>query len=145
MIDEEDDEEILKKKRSLKSVLKSLVLIGLIGIGVLFIYLGYPDPTVSLIIGFFCICLATSILQMKKESKDPVRQTLTILKCNSCGAVKVRNYESGDFIFKSTDACDECDGYMQINQIYSVKLKKTKDKSKELEKDKAKLKQTIEI
>ena len=145
MIDEEDDEEILNKKRSLKSVLKSLALIGLVLIGVLFIYIGYPDPTVSLMIGFFCICLATSILQMKKEPKDPVRQTLTILKCNSCGAIKVRNYESGDFIFKSTDACDECDGYMQINQIYSVKLKKVKDKSNELEKDKAKLKQTIEI
>ncbi|NVM45620.1 MAG: hypothetical protein HWN79_11960 [Candidatus Lokiarchaeota archaeon] len=145
MIDEEDDEEILKKKRSLKSVLKSLVLIGLVLIGVMFIYIGEPDPTVSLMIGFFCICLATSILQMKKEPSDPVRQTLTILKCKSCGAIKVRNYESGDFIFKSTDTCDECDEPMQVNQIYSVKLKKAKDKSNKLEKDKEELKQTIEI
>ena len=145
MIDEEDDEEILKKKRSLKSVLKSVVLIGLVLIGVMFIYIGEPDPTVSLMIGFFCICLATSILQMKKEPSDPVRQTLTILKCKSCGAIKVRDYESGDFIFKSTDACDECDEPMQVKQIYSVKLKKVKDKSNKLEKDKEELKQTIEI
>ena len=35
MIDEEDDEDILKKKRSLKSILKNLVLMGFIGVGVL--------------------------------------------------------------------------------------------------------------
>lgn len=145
MIDEEDDEEILKKKRSLKSILKNLALIGLVAIGVIFMYMGEPDPTVNLMIGFFFICLATSILQMKKNPSDPVRQTLTILKCNSCGAVSVRNYESGDFIFKSTEVCTKCNKLMQINQIYSVKLKKAKDKNKKLEKDKEALKQTIEI
>ena len=145
MIDEEDDEEILKKKLSWKSVLKNLVLIVLIGIGVMFMYIGEPDPTVNLMIGFFFICLATSILQMKKSPKDPLRQTLTILKCNSCGAIKVRNYENGDFIFKSTEVCTKCNKLMQINQIYSVKLKKAKDKNKKLEKDKEALKQTIEI
>lgn len=145
MIDEEDDEEILKKKLSWKSVLKNLVLIALLAIGVLFMYIGEPDPTVNLMIGFFFICLATSILQMKKPPKDPVRQTLTILKCISCGAVKVRNYESGDFIFKLLGTCEKCNDPMEINQIYSVKLKKAKSKDTKLEKEKEKLSQTIEV
>jgi len=143
MIDEEDDEEILKKKRSLKSILKNLVLIGFIAIGVLFMYIGGPDPTLNLIIGFTFICLGTSIIQMKKGPSDPVKQTLTILKCKSCGTINVRNYESGDFIFKSAGVCDKCNESMEITQIYSVKLKKVKNKEDKLEKEK--LKQTIEI
>jgi len=145
MIDEEDDEDILKKKRSLKKILKNLVLMGLIGIGVLFIGSGGPDPTLNMVIGFTFICLGTTIIQMKKGSSEPVRQTLTILKCKSCGAIKVRNYESGDFIFKSAGICEKCNESMEINQIYSVKLKKSKNKGSKLEKNKEKLKQTIEI
>ena len=145
MIDEEDDEEILKKKRSLKSILKNLVLICFIAIGVLFMYIGGPDQTTNLIIGFTFICLGTSIIQMKKPPSDPVRQTLTILKCKSCDAVEVRNYENGDFTFKSSGACNECNESMEIIQIYSVKLKKAKEKNKKLEKDKETLKQSIKV
>jgi hypothetical protein len=145
MIDEEDDEDILKKKRSLKKILKNLVLMGLIGIGVLIMNIGGPDPTLNMVIGFTFICLGITIIQMKKGSSEPVRQTLTILKCKSCGAIKVRNYESGDFIFKSAGICEKCNESMEINQIYSVKLKKSKNKDSKLEKNKEKLKQTIEI
>jgi len=145
MIDEEDDEDILNKKRSLKKILKNLVLMGFIGIGVLFMYMGGPDPTLNLVIGFTFICLGTTIMQMKKGPSEPVRQTLTILKCKSCGAIKVRNYESGDFIFKAAGICDKCNESMKINQIYSVKLKKSKNKGSKLEKGKEKIKQTIEI
>jgi hypothetical protein len=145
MIDDEDDEDILKKKRSLKKILKNLVLMGLIGIGVLIMNIGGPDPTLNMVIGFTFICLGITIIQMKKGSSEPVRQTLTILKCKSCGAIKVRNYESGDFIFKSAGICEKCNESMEINQIYSVKLKKSKNKDSKLEKNKEKLKQTIEI
>ena len=145
MIEEEDDEEILKKKRSLKKILKNLVLMGFIAIGVLFMYIGGPDPTLNLFIGFTFVCLGVTIIQMKKSPSDPVRQTLTILKCKSCGIIKVRNYESGDFIFKSAGICDKCNESMEITQIYSVKLKKSKIKGSKLEKDKEKVKQTIEI
>jgi hypothetical protein len=145
MIDDEDDEDILNKKRSLKKILKNLVLMGLIGIGVLIMNIGGPDPTLNMVIGFTFICLGITIIQMKKGSSEPVRQTLTILKCKSCGAIKVRNYESGDFIFKSAGICEKCNESMEINQIYSVKLKKSKNKDSKLEKNKEKLKQTIEI
>ena len=145
MIDEEDDEDILKKKRSLKKILKNVVLMGVIGIGVLLMYIGGPDPTINLMVGFTFICFGATLIQMKTSPKDPVRQTLTILKCKSCGAIKVRNYESGDFIFKSAGICDKCNESMEINQIYSVKLKKSKNKDSKLEKDKEKVKQTIEV
>jgi hypothetical protein len=145
MIDDEDDEEILNKKRSLKSILKNLLLLGLILIGVLFMYIGGPDQVFNMVIGFTFICLGTTIFQMKKKPSDPIRQTLTILKCNSCGAVKVRNYEDGDYIFKSMGSCDKCNSSMEIDQIYSVKLKKAPKKDAKLEENKSKLTDTIKV
>jgi hypothetical protein len=82
---------------------------------------------------------------MGKNTSDPIRQTLTILKCKSCSAIKVRNYENGDFIFKSMGSCDKCKNSMKIDQIYSVKLKKSRKKDDKLEKSKKKLLETIEV
>jgi len=145
MIDEEDDEDILNKKRSWKKILKNVLLIGLIGIGVLFMYLGGPNQITNMVVGFTFICLGTSIFQMGKNVSDPIRQTLTILKCKSCSAVKVRNYEDGDFVFKSMESCDKCKISMEIHQIYSVKLKKSRKKEEKLEKSKNQLAKTIEV
>ncbi|MHA1241015.1 MAG: hypothetical protein ACTSQU_09490 [Promethearchaeota archaeon] len=152
MIDEEDDEDILNKKRSLKSTLKKLLLFGLILIGVLFMYIGGVDQVFNMVIGFTFICLGTTLLQMGKNTSDPIRQTLTILKCKSCSAIKVRNYEDGDFVFKSMEyqekskgSCDKCNNSMEIDQIYSVKLKKSRKKDDKLEKSNKKLLETIEV
>ena len=145
MIDEEDDEDILNKKRSLKSILKNLLLIGLIAIGVLFFYIGGPDPVFNTTIGFIFICIGTSIFQMGKNPSDPIRQTLSILKCKSCGAIKVRNYEDADFIFKAMGSCEKCNSSMEIDQIYSVKLKKSPKKDSKREEMKNKLAETIEV
>ncbi|MHA1805902.1 MAG: hypothetical protein ACTSU4_15410 [Promethearchaeota archaeon] len=126
MIDEEDEEEILKKKISFKSVLKNIVIIILIIIGALFIYLGiFPDQMTNFMVGFTLICIGTTILQLPKRMQEPLRQTLTILTCNICGITKVRNFQAGDFVFKKTeDNCEKCHKPLQIKQIYSVKLKK---------------------
>ena len=145
MIDEEDDEDILNKKRSLKSLLKNLLLIGLIAIGVLFMYIGGPDQVFNMVVGFGFICLGTTLFQLGKNTSDPIRQTLTILKCKSCGAIKVRNYEDGDFIFKSMGSCEKCNNSMEIDQIYSVKLKKSRKKDDKLEKSKKELLETVEV
>jgi len=145
MIDEEDDDEILNKKRSLKSILKNLLLIGLIAIGVLFMYIQGPDQIFNMVVGFGFICLGTTLFQLGKNTSDPIRQTLTILKCKSCSAIKVRNYEDGDFIFKSMESCEKCNNSMEIDQIYSVKLKKSRKKDDKLEKSKKELLETIEV
>ena len=64
MIDEEDDDEdILKKGFTLKSALKNLVVIFFILLGAMFIYLGYgPDQWSNLFIGFFLICIGTTVM-----------------------------------------------------------------------------------
>lgn len=125
MIDEEEDDEILKKGVSFKKVLKNVVLIGLIIIGALFIYMGGTDQMTNFFLGFSLICIGSTLIQIQKQEEEPTRQTLSILKCEKCEVTKVRNYESGDFVFKIVDSCENCDNTMKIKQIYSVKLKKS--------------------
>lgn len=125
MIDEEDEEEILKKKMSLKSVLKNLLLVLLIIIGALFIYLGNNENQMTnFFLGFSLICVGSTLIQFHKPPSEPIRQTLTILKCSICNLTQVRNYKHGDYVFKQDEFCEKCNEQMEIKQIYSVKLKK---------------------
>ena len=133
MIDDEDEEEILKKKISLKSVLKNILLVVLIIVGALFIYLGGQNQVSNFFIGFTLICIGSSLIQMQRKEPEPTRQTLTILKCQNCDLTKVRNYQERDFVFKEVEACTSCGGMMKIIQIYSVKLKKKSKRKQEKE------------
>jgi len=140
MIDDEDEDEILKKGVSLKSVLKNLLLILLIIIGALFIYLASgTNQVTNWFIGFSLICLGSTLIQIQKRQSEPIMQTLSILKCNVCGITKVRNYQHGDYVFREIETCNDCDEAMLIDQIYSVKLKKPAVAKKE-EKVKSKTK-----
>ena len=131
MIEEEDDEDILKKGVTFKSVLKNLFLIFIIILGGLFIYLGIgPDEISSWMIGFVLICFGATLMQIQKPPSEPTRQTLTILTCKLCGLNKVRNYEKGDYIFKKKDHCEKCEDFMEIQQIYSVRLKQPTEENK---------------
>ena len=146
MIDEENEEEILNKGISLKTIVKNILVIGLIVLGALFVYLGiFPDQTTNFMVGFTFICIGTTILQVPKRVQEPLRQTLTILTCNICGITKVRNFQIGDFVFKKTeDQCSKCNENMQIKQIYSVKLKKNVkiEEKKESKKEEKEITQT---
>ena len=140
MIEEEDDEEILRKKTiTVKSALKHLAVLFFIVLGALFMYLGFgPDQWTNFFIGFMLICFGTTIMQIQKQSPEPLRQTLTILACSLCGLTKVRNFESGDFVFNKKGKCDKCNDSMEIKQIYSVKLKKQTEPKKKQESPKLK-------
>ena len=141
MIDEEDeDEEILKKGLSFKSALKTLLVVLLVMVGAYFMYLGFGLGQMSyFFLGILFLCLGTTLMQMQKEKKDPLRQTLTILTCTLCNLTLVRNYKSGDFIFNKLDKCSKCNGLMEIKKIYSVKLKKSQPPIKKQETKKTKM------
>ncbi len=130
MIEEEDDEDILKKGVTLKSLLKNLISLTFIILGAVFIYAGIGDKITSWSIGFMMICFGSTLIQWQKSPVEPIRQTLTILICNLCGLTKVRNYEKGDFVYRQMGKCSECDESMKIKQIYSVRLKKPTEPNK---------------
>ena len=140
MIEDEDDEDVLKKGITLKSALKNLFVIFLIILGAIFIYFGiFPDQMTNFMIGFMLICFGSTIIQIPKQESEPIRQTLTILACNLCSITKVRNFETGDFVFKVKDQCNKCNGSMEIKQIYNVRLKKPTEPNKKQEEKTKKL------
>ncbi|MFX1363407.1 MAG: hypothetical protein ACFFCE_10335 [Promethearchaeota archaeon] len=144
MIEEEDDEDVLKKKITLKSVLKNILLILLMVLGGIFIYLDIGLDTVSSwTIGIMLMCLGLSLVQIQKTPPEPIRQTLSILICNLCGLTKVRNYEKGDFVFKRLDKCEKCNDLMEIKDIYSVRLKSPTEKNKGQESNRDSQKENI--
>ena len=126
MIDDEDDNAILEKGVSTKSVLKNIMIIGMILMGAYLIYSGNtPETSQNVFIGFMLICFGATLMQVQKPDPEPFRQTLSILSCTLCGLVRVRNYSDGDFVYKTTkDHCTECDKTMEIQSIYSVRLKR---------------------
>lgn len=125
MIEEEEDEDVLERDISWKKVLKHIVVVALLILGVVIIYGGIgPDQITNFFMGFTLVCIATSILQFPQKEEEPLKQTLTILKCNKCDLTQVRHYEDGDYVYKINGSCDECAGTMYISKIYSVKLKK---------------------
>ena len=130
MIEEEDDEDILKKGISFKSVLKNLISLIFIILGAVLIYAGIGDQITSWSFGFMMICFGATLIQWQKSPVEPIRQTLTILICSLCGLTKVRNYEKGDFVYRQMGKCSECDESMKIKQIYSVRLKKPTEPNK---------------
>jgi hypothetical protein len=132
---DEDDEEILNKGVSSKTVFKTIFIVLMIILGAMFIYIGiFPEPMINFMIGFTLICFGTTIIQLPSQPSEPIRQTLTILTCALCGITKVRNYEQGDFVFKTTEPCSQCKDSMLVKQIYSVKLKKPTEPNKKEDK-----------
>ena len=135
MIDDEDDEDILKKKLTWKSILKNLFVIVAIIFGAFLIYSGStPQTSYNTYIGFMLICTASMLVQVQKPPPEPIRQTLSILACRICGLVKVRNYQDGDYVFRETGTCSQCNKSMEITQIYSVRLKRPTEETKKEEK-----------
>ena len=91
---------------------------------------GSENAAGSMFFGIILMCLTTTLMVPQEKTEKPVRQTLTISKCEKCGLTKVKDYEEGDYVLKITEKCNKCDVSLKIVEVYSVKLKE-KDKSKE--------------
>ena len=127
MIDEELDEDILNKKRSKKSVLKTVVTLLLIIVGVIILSVGNAlGITAMYWVGIIIVCMSSCLINIRKTPKDPQTQTLSVVRCDKCNYTKVQDYKQGEFIFKEVDKCPKCDGMLRVQEIYSVKLKKEK-------------------
>ena len=74
----------------------------------------------------------------KLPEEDSLRKTLSVLNCENeeCGTRKVRDYEDGDFVFKTGGICPECNSNSNIIEIYSIKLKPDSEQKKQKKKEK---------
>jgi len=131
MIDEEEDdvENLLKRKISWKAILKGFFGLIMLGGAVLLIQFSRSEEGINYTYFFLAItlmCVASSIMVPIPERKKEVRHTISLLKCEKCGSLRVQDYMDGDFVYKDTETpCKQCSGNYKIHEVYSLKLKST--------------------
>ena len=64
------------------------------------------------------VYLATQLLRRPQTKKTPPK-ILTTLECNNCGLKTIRGFASGDYIFKTGEACPKCEGRVLVTAIYA--------------------------
>ncbi|MFQ5836478.1 MAG: hypothetical protein ACE5HG_01345 [Candidatus Bathyarchaeia archaeon] len=83
-----------------------------------------------MLIGFIGLALsAYMLLQTKRKSlrvafKMP--KVITTILCQKCGFKNIRDFQRGDYIFKETEPCPECNEKMMIASIYREVKEKEK-------------------
>ncbi|MEM1657912.1 MAG: hypothetical protein QXK94_02635 [Candidatus Jordarchaeales archaeon] len=59
-------------------------------------------------------------------------KTISVLRCNNCGAYIVREFEIGDYVFKKEGECNKCNaGNYFIESIFETPLRKAKERGKD--------------
>ncbi len=127
MIEEEEDPLEKDKKEVLKKVLKNVGGAAMIILSMVLFYGIIPlDATLGVWLAPVLCCIGSFLIQDIEKSEEPLRQTLTILRCDNCDTTLVRHYQEDDYIYKQReeDICKQCNNKMTIEKIYSVKLKK---------------------
>jgi hypothetical protein len=129
-VDENDIEELLKSKISWKNILKIVILIIFVVVVVYFSVSGvFPSDFYIYVIVFLCIVGGAILISLDHE-EDVNKQTVSSLKCLKCDFQRINSYNNGDYIFKIMEKCSNCDGNLQIAEIYSVKLAEKQKKEK---------------
>jgi hypothetical protein len=115
--------------------LVTLLAIVVIGIFSLFsLYLGFRSYEVEKVDqAFYYILIGTtgfaamgfmffrsrSVVQSKLDA--PKADVITTLECPKCGLKTVRDFQRGDYVFRSDIPCTRCDGQMVITRVHRRK------------------------
>jgi excinuclease UvrABC ATPase subunit len=54
----------------------------------------------------------------------PVSRTVSVIKCYKCQYAEVRDFQKGDYMYKTVGKCKDCQGDMYIRSIYTVPIQK---------------------
>ena len=110
----------------------SLAVVVVIGISsLLFLWLGFqaygsenPDQANLYIVvgtaGLAAIGYMFFRTKAVSSQKSPVEkaEVVTILECPSCDLKRVRDFQRGDYVYKSDEPCTRCEGTMTIMGIH---------------------------
>lgn len=81
----------------------------------------------TLILGFFMFTLFFSFISAARAApaQNPIFRTVTVSKCSKCEYTEVRDFQKGDYIYKTLGKCKDCSGEMYIRSIYTIPVQKT--------------------
>ncbi|MBS7287508.1 MAG: hypothetical protein KIH01_01845 [Candidatus Freyarchaeota archaeon] len=111
-----------------------LVLVGVVAAligGYLFYYgltqwLDFQRGTYLMYSFLVLVLLVYVFLALPREKRIQLTaKTVSVLRCNQCGAFVVREFERGDYVFKEEGGCRKCgSGTCFIEEIFETSLRK---------------------
>lgn len=131
---EKEIEDILKNETPWKGILKAIFVF--LSMGTAYIIITYfPD---WFLMAILLICFTAILMIPDLPDLEIKRQTLSVLKCENkeCGTRKVKDYEDGEFVFKTGGICPKCNSNFKIIEIYSIKPKEDSKQKKQKKKKK---------
>ena len=77
------------------------------------------------------------LISIDDEDEDN-KMTISVLTCRNCSFKKMHRFADGDFVYQLKGKCPECDGDLQITEIYAVKLAEELEEKEEKKKKETK-------
>jgi hypothetical protein len=113
--------------KGIRVVFIILALVFLI-FGLPYLFMGFQTGDYfSMILGFFMFTLFFSFISAARTAQvqAPLFRTVTVSKCTNCEYTEVRDFQKGDYVYKTIGKCKDCKGEMYIRSIYTVPVQKT--------------------
>lgn len=128
---EADLKKVLKFKISWLKVLRWILILVIAGT-IIYIIVGgdLPSDIFVYLLLIACIIGAAVLIAIDDEDEDN-KLTISVQKCLKCNVQTTHRFVGGDFVFQLKGKCPDCDGDLQINEIYSVKLKEEMEEKKD--------------
>ena len=83
-----------------------------------------------MLIGFIGLSLSAYMLLQTKRMPSRITfempRVITTILCQKCGFKNIRDFQRGDYIFKETEPCPECNEKTMIASIYREVKEKEK-------------------
>ena len=129
-------EKVEPPTRKISSFSLAMILITVV-LSVIALFLGLTiyesqDPTALsyMLIGFIGLAISAYLLFQTKRKPSRVAfempQVITTILCQKCGFKNIRDFQRGDYIFKETELCPECNEKTMIASIYREVKEKEK-------------------
>jgi len=129
-------EKVEPPTRKISSFSLAMILITVV-LSVIALFLGLTiyesqDPTALsyMLIGFIGLAISAYLLFQTKRKPSRVAfempQVITTILCQKCGFKNIRDFQRGDYIFKETELCPECNEKTMITSIYREVKEKEK-------------------
>ncbi len=124
---EEDEEKDLEKQLNYKItweiIFKVIFVTMIVAVVVYYSIMGAFPSDIYVYILLIVFIIGGAILISLDFEEEVYNQTISVLTCRSCSFQKINSFSDGDYIFKMKGNCPNCDGHIQITEIYSIKLK----------------------
>ncbi len=83
-----------------------------------------------MLIGFIGLSLSAYMLLQSRRRPSRIAfempQVITTILCQKCGFKNIRDFQKGDYIFKETEPCPECNEKTMVASIYREVKEKEK-------------------